>query len=225
MTLLIPLGGILQQQGAAEADPPDFRSVATAQIDNSETITIGKPAGTVQNDVMICLIGTSSVTATQPTLAGWTEVGSGLSGSSMSGASWCYYRVAGASEGSDYTFDGLRSTDDSSGFIASLTGIDTSTPFDAFGASQGGSPNTTSVTTVVNNAYIVGLTHSDSSGAQSYSSSSFDAERLDFRFTNKDHIMAMYTEDDAGAAGLKNRTVAFTGGGAGLWVVSFQPAS
>jgi hypothetical protein len=84
---------------AASADKLlEFVALSTATID-STTLTINKPTGTVQGDLLIAIVF-ADPNATWTGDTGWTEVVDQGTAPSLRVA----YKVAGASEASSYTF-------------------------------------------------------------------------------------------------------------------------
>lgn len=83
---------------------PDFiASAFTQTTSSSSSITINKPTGTVENDLMLAFLSLDAGPggASWDNLTGWTRVATnGASGRWVA----VYYKVAGASEGSSYTF-------------------------------------------------------------------------------------------------------------------------
>lgn len=109
--------------------------VASAQNATSATtsLTINKPTGTQQNDLMVAIVQTDASSSwTSP--AGWTEVADkgGKPGVSVA------YKVAGASEGSNYTFT-AGSSGDTTGSILTYR----SATYDTVGAFTTGSSTLT----------------------------------------------------------------------------------
>lgn len=93
--------------GATAAAPGiTFIASATA-ITNGASITVNKPTGTQSGDIMIAVMG-GDIDATWTGDTGWTEVGE--LGAVLPGMRVAY-RVAGGSEGSDYTFTPSKSDD------------------------------------------------------------------------------------------------------------------
>lgn len=82
---------------------PPIEFVASAQTQNaatSTTLVIAKPAGTIQGDLMVAFMGNDDSAGrdwTNP--AGWTQAVLGGPNSAQT-----VYKIAGASEGADYTF-------------------------------------------------------------------------------------------------------------------------
>jgi hypothetical protein len=97
-------------------------------------LTIAKPTGTAQNDVMIASIGFRPNTATITPPAGWTLVGSRIDCTlDLNYNSLAVYRkTAGASEPTTYTWT-FGGASDAVGGIQSFSGVDTTTPVDVSG--------------------------------------------------------------------------------------------
>ena len=118
-----------------------YRSKAeNAPTNQVSSVTITKPSGTVQNDVMIASItladlngGVAVNTATITAPSGWTLirtdslVGTGTVAGKVRQS--LYYKVAGASEASSYQWS-FSVTSFSQGTISSYIGVDTTTPID-----------------------------------------------------------------------------------------------
>ena len=87
--------------GASSTASVGYIASAKAQTTStSTTITIDKPTGTVENHLMLAIVCTDSGTVTWTHPSGWTEVLDQGAQPSLSIA----YKVAGASEGANYTF-------------------------------------------------------------------------------------------------------------------------
>ena len=102
-----------------------FRSVASATISGqttgNKTLTITKPAGTVNDDVMVAIVSVLSVDAALLTApAGWTSLGSFSDANSKTEA----FRKVAASEGASYAFT-VSGGDPyaAAGIIASYSGV------------------------------------------------------------------------------------------------------
>jgi hypothetical protein len=139
-------------------NPITFRSSATQK--SQDSLTIIKPAGTVENDVMLAniyAVGASTPTITPP--SGWTLIISTVGSASNSRLS-TYYKVAGASEPANYqwTFSGGQTNQ---GGISTYYGVNTADPIDVYG----GQANTASIsytapsvtTTVANTTLVAGF--------------------------------------------------------------------
>jgi subtilisin-like proprotein convertase family protein len=107
-----------------------FRAAASATTASGVlTLTINKPAGTVQNDVMIAAIGVQPRTATITAPAGWTLLRRSQQNAGTSNELATYYKVAGASEGASYSFT-LSTSTGAAGGIVSFSGVDIDDPID-----------------------------------------------------------------------------------------------
>ncbi len=178
--------------GVASTLSPQFRAAAAAGIPASTTIaprlpatsagvgsgvltlTINKPTGTVQNDVMVASIAfraavadMSTVVLTAPT--GWTLVRrTDNAGPTDSNSLAVYSRVAGAIEQTNYAWTFSTSTG-AVGGIQAFSSVDTTSPIDVEAGTaiaNPGAPLTYThpgITTTVNNTMI--LAHFTRSGA------------------------------------------------------------
>ena len=150
---------------ATPTSAPSFRAATSNETSASSSLTIGKPAGTQAGDVMVAAIAirpnTASITA-----SGWTLVRRINNTNTNPNSLAVYYKVAGSSEPSSYTFS-LSSHTGAVGGIRTFTNVDTSAPVDAE-AGQNTSNGTThsapSVTTHYANDMIV-TSHAFSSSA------------------------------------------------------------
>lgn len=101
-------------------------SSIAVQGDGTLDLTITKPTGTAEGDLLIAVVGQNTTGGTWGLPAGWT---SWLSGGATGNISdLVAYKVAGASEGTDYTFskDTLAAAE-KIGRIFRVTGYNTST--------------------------------------------------------------------------------------------------
>ena len=138
------------------------RGTATTATTTSTTLTINKPTGVVQGDVMIVNIAQVGNNTTDPSLSGWTLI----DGSSLAGTTLRYgavlYKVAGASEGSNYAFTLGTGVTSAVGDIIAFSGVNTNTtPFDVtpgtitVGGSGATTATATSITTASANAVVI----------------------------------------------------------------------
>ena len=112
-------------------------SATMANTNNGTTLTIAKPTGVVQGDVMIVNItqrhGGDSSSPPEPSLSGWTPIGSGddFENGGPQHRFILLYRVAGGSEPTSYVFNLNETVDGAAGAIVAFSGVDTNTgPFD-----------------------------------------------------------------------------------------------
>jgi hypothetical protein len=128
---------------------PVFRSASSANGGGKvASTTFPKPAGVVANDVMVATLsiqGRPGIT----TPAGWTLIADTRTGKTEQ-ASW--YRVAGNSEPTTYTFGPASGTWFQAGGITAYSGIDTTNPIDVSGATVGSGSNAVSPNLTTNNA-------------------------------------------------------------------------
>lgn len=144
-----------------------YRASATASNSSSSTVVINKPTGTVDGDVMICIINanTSSTTITPP--AGWTLIRS-LTTPFITANASTYYKVA-SSEGSSYTFT-LSSSQRNSGIISSFSGADNSSPINVEDGQTNANATSTapSITTTVDNCMLIYVSGYDDGASYTY---------------------------------------------------------
>jgi MSHA biogenesis protein MshQ len=130
----------LTQATAGAAGPAIMNISGTAQTHGvilalrpaSSELTIDKPAGTSQGDVMLASISvrTSAISVTPP--AGWTPLRDTQQAAGDSLRLLTYYRVATTGEPANYTFTFSGGTHAGAvGGITSYSGVDTTTPIDA----------------------------------------------------------------------------------------------
>jgi hypothetical protein len=144
-----------------------LRAAASASAPSGTlTLTINKPAGTVENDLMIASIAVRPDIATITPPAGWTLVRRIDNASANANSLAIYWKVAGASEPASYSWTFSTSTG-SAGGIRAFFGVDTANPIDVENGQStpaGLSHETPSVTTTVANAMVV-TSHAFSSSA------------------------------------------------------------
>ena len=132
-----------------------FRAAETALSASANTVTVTKPTGTVDNDIMIAIAYVNDATATITAPSGWTLAET--NNSPMTAKASLYYKKA-SSEGASYQFD-FSATTRVRATIATFTGQDTTTPVGdttAKGNASGdGSTPADSVTSTVDNSVIV----------------------------------------------------------------------
>jgi GDSL-like Lipase/Acylhydrolase family len=149
IAVIFPLLGSL----SARAAGPAQRSLSTVAT-NSSVFTVAAPLGEAAGDVLIgALQLNGSGTVTAP--SGWALIGSTSSGGDVT---YTYDKVAGTNEPGSYTW---TSTTYSNGSLAILdyTGIDTTTPVNAWAGNSGiGSALAPAVTTTTSTVSVVVVT-------------------------------------------------------------------
>ena len=160
-----PAAGTITFRAAAQAAAPAsstiaFRAAASAAVDSGVlTLTIPKPTGTAQGDVMITSIAIRPSTATITLLAGWTLVRRTDNALATASSLAVYQKVAGASEPASYAWTLGGAPTGAAGGIQTFSGVDTTTPIDvengAATTAATTTPATPSITTRVANTMLV----------------------------------------------------------------------
>jgi len=179
-----------------------FVASATKTYGSTQSsITIDKPTGTAEDDVLIATLHMASTGVTAP--SGWTlilendDTGNGVDIRS-------YYKAAGASEPADYTWT-LDTNKDVAGVVMTLRGVNTASPIDAQSgaADQTGTGTTataSSITTTADGAwYFFVATGKDSS--LSWTPEFWMTERFDDGTGTRIGFVASYETPTAGATG------------------------
>lgn len=193
-----------------------FRSFST--FDNStgalSSVPVDKPAGTASGDVLIafCMYYGQDAGPTPP--SGWTEIdyASEVTPKTNSGHRLhAWYRVAGGSEPSTYTWS-MVNTDLYSAFaIVCYSGVNTSSPIDGTPSFQfngtSASMSAASITTTVANAMLVFLGCAGDSAAFSATPPSSFTERVDFYADWRSLYAAEKIQPSAGATGSQIATI------------------
>jgi hypothetical protein len=152
LTVALALGVSATPAHAAIA----FRSSNVASTNKSASLTITKPTGVAPGDVLIASVTIGSfATPTTVSSPGWTLIRTTANGSSM--IQQTFYKVAGFSEPTSYTFRLASGSNDLSGGIAAYTGVDNTLPVDISADATGASGNAVapSVTTTVSNERVI----------------------------------------------------------------------
>jgi hypothetical protein len=133
-----------------------FRSASFARNGGATTLVIAKPASLVAGNVMLASIDTRGTTViTAP--VGWVTIADNANGTAMRKTT--YYKIAGASEPSTYTWS-FSSAVPAAGGIVAYRGVDQTNPIDAAnGQSNASSTSITapSISTTVPNAMLLGF--------------------------------------------------------------------
>lgn len=106
---------------------PTYRSLSTANTTSVTSVTINKPAGTVQNDLMIAFLSRDASGSNMPPPSGWTQLIQNDIGTTHRAE--IFYKIAGASEPASYSFDLIDTNEGVVGTIVTVTGASTSSPF------------------------------------------------------------------------------------------------
>ena len=133
-----------------------FRAASSASA-ASGNLVINAPSGTVSSDVLIASIAVRPNTATITAPSGWTLQRRTDNANASASSLAVYYKVAGGSEPSSYTWT-LSANTGSAGGIESFANVDTSAPVNIDGGQNTASAlthNTPTVTTTVTSAMLV----------------------------------------------------------------------
>ena len=137
--------------GSGSPSPPVFESVATASVDGS-SLVIGKPAGTVDGDLLIAIVSGEDDGATITPPAGWTQIFSLVSSGGFQAVAW--YRVA-SGEPASFTFTSTLSHEMDGG-VMRYSNTHPTTPIDVSAAVEDfGNPTAPTVTTTVGNTQVL----------------------------------------------------------------------
>lgn len=132
---------------------PTWVGAETATPASSTSLVINKPSGTAQNDLMVAIVNVPSTTRTWTPPAGWTDVSPGF-------GIGVYYKTAGASEGSSYTF-----TASGSGVNNGIIMTFRNAAWDTIGTSATGTTITIpAITLASNNSTVIAFAREGTSG-------------------------------------------------------------
>lgn len=127
------LNSLTQTTATAQSTGITFRSATTVVSGTANPdITLSKPTGVVQGDVMVANIGFNSVNNTNDIIsvpASWNLIGTALSSDGALRLRM-YYKVATSSEPSSYTWTMSTGNAGFNGGILAYSGVSTSSPID-----------------------------------------------------------------------------------------------
>jgi hypothetical protein len=199
-----------------------YRSSASAVVNSGTSITINKPAGLVDGDVMVASIGFSSGGATiTPQDAGWTFVSRAVNGA---GASVAVYVQVASGEPANYTWD-LSAALAIGGTVTAYTGVDTTTPVDTSGISSNGT-TTASISTAQPGEMLVASFFGWTNGsASTWTPPAGMTERVDVTTTAGFYSfeMAEALQPLAGATGAKVATPTPSIGSGASHILALRP--
>ena len=101
-------------------------TATTAVSASANSLVVDKPNGVVENDIMLSVAYKNGATGTITPPAGWVDIYDDLIGQ-ISGVMSLYYKIAGGSEPSNYTFN-FSDTTRVRVAIAAFSNVDTSAP-------------------------------------------------------------------------------------------------
>ena len=206
-----------------------FRSSST--VENAvatTTMTIAKPSGTAEGDLLFAEITIGSATADVTPPTGWTFIHRAEQGFEANLSLDTYYKIASSSEPSSYEFI-LSVAKRNVGSISAYTGVSASSPLDVHATSTGASSSAIlapSITTTVDNALVIGIF---SNGAENttFGPPTEQTERVDHTAGSTSPASAEVADEifaSAGPTGTRTATTTVVDS----WIaalVAFKPAS
>ncbi len=156
---LITIGSTATSWDVETANVPEYisNSITTANWPASEITSVNRPAGTVENDLMITtmVIDQNAINIQGP--AGWTELRDVNTDNQRMAI---YYKVAGGSEPAAYDFD-FNDDEYRIATIITIRNVDTANPISTNSTNTGNSdqPVAASITTTTDNNLLVAITH------------------------------------------------------------------
>jgi hypothetical protein len=159
----------------------DSWAAITFALRPTTKLTINKPAGTAQNDVLVASIAVRPQGVTISPPSGWTPIRSTPQASGTGHVLASYWLAAGASEPASYTFTITGGKHSFSGAIMAFSNVDTTSPIhleNGTTTASGTSHPTLSLTTTVGNTMIV-TAHAMSSLGNTWTADASLAEGAD----------------------------------------------
>ncbi len=159
--LLAGLGLVLPHDRVYAQSTISFETVATLTVGGANNITISKPTGTAQNDLLIAVVSTDGSPTISPP-GGWTEIDQGQCASSQCTLG-VWRLAAGASEPSSYNFTWSGGQDAAGAILRYSNTHVESNVVDIFGSATGTdtAPTAPSVTTTVANTLVLRVMSND----------------------------------------------------------------
>lgn len=172
----------------------------------SKTLVINEPTGVAQGDVMLATV-TVTGTGAPSAPSGWTVVKS-TSGTALRQAT--YYKVAGASEPSSYSWS-WSSSRAASGGIIDYSGVNQTAPVDATASASGASGNAeaASITTSAANDRVLAI--ASFAASTTVTADATTTERYDSSSSSTTGEAADFAQATAGATSAKTATPAASG--------------
>ncbi len=148
---------ISDSESVTAAGTVEFVSASSGHANSASTISLGRPSGLRQGDVMIAQIGTQGA-ARVNTPTGWTLVRGDYNGTHAN--SYVFWKRAGTSEPSSYSWTISASSRIAGGIVAYRNVLPDGNPIDAHGSRDNAASTNIvapSITTTTEGAYLVGL--------------------------------------------------------------------
>jgi calcineurin-like phosphoesterase family protein len=205
-----------------------FRGVASSASDNPRaSLTIDRPAGTKEGDVMVASVVANDNDPLAPP-PGWTAIRTDVVKDAV--RQDIYYRVAKANDPASFTWT-LGRNRRLAGAISTYSGVDAARPVDADGAkleSAGGATLTApSITTTTQGAMLIALVAVNSDGTISAPAGMTERWEVASRFPGQPRSAVTEGSDEiltaAGATGTRRATTSTAGAGIAA-LVALRPA-
>ena len=232
---LMPAAGLSTAFASRASANADFGNTHILALlpQTGSNIDLPVPPGTMANDVMIAAIGFQPNTLTITPPPGWTLVGSRIDNAAATANSLAVYqRISGATELGAYqwTFGGGLLTA-AAGGIQTFSGVDTTTPIDAFsGVATVSSLNhaTPTISTTVANTMIV-ATHTFASSATwtppTAMTEAYDrANRVVPNAAGQSIEGSFVAQAAIGASGIKTATASANADTGNTYILALRPA-
>jgi len=149
----------LRPANAPTPTPPSGISLRSQAANNNgggaSSLTLNVPNGTQSGDVMVAHVAVRTAGNTITAPSGWTQIVRKDTGSALSTVA--YWKVAGSSEPSSYTWN-FGTSGEASGGIGSYIGVNTTTPIDVSNGQYNSATNNvdnSGVTTTAANDMLV----------------------------------------------------------------------
>lgn len=202
----LTFGSVYSTAGDPPGTAPSFRATSNATSAGATSVSVTKPTGTVENDILIAAVSVESSTVYGYLSGGWTQIGPGALSAGNISTTW-WWKRAGASEPASYTVTSQPST--SVAWNVNITAFDgcilAGVPYEGL-VSGVEYPGTTShdraspVSTTGANRLLVTMVHGDSSSATWTAPSGF-SEHYDTQNNNSSITLASKTQASAGSSG------------------------
>jgi len=200
---------------SGQFDPANTHILALRGVGGggSTTLTITKPAGVAQNDVMIASIAVGPNTATITPPAGWALVRRMDQASGTSNSLAVYSKLAGASEAASYDWTFSAGHTGAAGGIQAFSGADPTIEVEnGQNTASGTSHATPSVTTALNNTMII-TSHGVGAATTTWTPPSGMSETVDANGGSAALETNYVLQAAAGASGAKSATATVAGTG------------
>ena len=189
-----------------------FRAKAAANADATTSITITKPTGTTTDDILIALIVNDATRVLTPP-SQWTEL---FRATNVDHQAALYWKKAGASEASNYTWSWTGDTD-AKGIILAYYNVDPTTPLDTQAAQNnaGTSHDAPTITTTYADAHLVALYSAFNGTTFTWTPPTSFTEREDDWNDRLSIEVADLIQNTPGPSGAKTATPALSSNGRG----------